>query len=136
MASDNTDDLKKYAATLVTDCVLTDGYVCESVIEDDFLSESSQARLVPAVYLPAWGAAYKAFNSLEDLSVDEKNLKHYRIGFTESGNDYIILFAALLLPARIVNTAPEGVSTISFGRSMKFWINKKSLNVTKHLYYD
>lgn len=136
MASDNTEELKKYAATLVTDCVLSDGYVCEQTTEDDFLSESSQTRMIPAVYLPAWQAAYRAFNALEDVSVDQKNLKHYKIGFTQSGSDYIVLFAALLLPARINNNTPEGFSTITFGRTMKFWINKQTLDVTKHLYYD
>ena len=136
MATDNFEELKEYAASVVTSCVLSDGYVCEKITEDNFLSAPSQDKLIPAIYLSAWTKAYEAFNSLEDLTVDQKELKHYKIGFTETDADYIILFAALLLPARILNKVPEGFNTATFGRTTKFWINKETLSVTKHLYFD
>ena len=135
MAQDNTETIINYAQTQVTQCTLKDGYVCEDITEDDFLSRESLDRLVPAVYLPIWQVAYEAFKNIEHLSSQQKQLKHYRIGVTESDEAYIVLFSALLLPQKIVENTPQGVTNITFGQSTKFWIDKSSLEVKKYLFY-
>ncbi len=135
VAQDNTEAITNYAATQITDCTLADGYICEDISEDDFLSHQSLKQLMPAIYFPAWQVAYDAFQKLEDLSVQQKELKHYRIGMTESDDAYIILFSALLLPEKIVDNSPQGVTNITFGQTTKFWIDKQSLEVSKYLFY-
>lgn len=135
MAQDNTETIKKYAETQVTNCTLTDGYVCENITEDDFLSVESQKQLVPAIYFPAWQAAHEAFQNIEDLTIQQKQLKHYRIGITESDDAYIVLFSALLLPQKIVDNIPQGITNITYGQTTKFWVDKDSLQVTKYLFY-
>lgn len=135
MAQDNTESVNEYAKTQITDCTLADGYICENIAEDDFLTPQSLEKLVPAIYFPAWQAAYGAFKEIEDLTVQQKQLKHYRIGMTESDDAYIVLFSALLLPEKIVDNSPQGVTNITYGQTTKFWIDKKSLQVSKYLFY-
>ncbi len=135
MAKDNTAEVRKYAETQVVNCTLKDGYVCEGISEDDFLSAQSQNKFIPAIYFRAWEAAYESFQNIEDLTIQQKELKHYRIGMTESGDAYIILFSALLLPQKIVDNTPEGVTNITYGQTTKFWVDKESLQVTKYLFY-
>ena len=135
VAQDNTAGIKKYAETQVTNCTLKDGYVCEDISEDDFLSSQSQKKFVPAIYLPAWQAAYEVFQNIEDLTMQQKELKHYRIGMTESDDAYIVLFSALLLPQKIVDNTPHGITNITYGQTTKLWVDKESLQVTKYLFY-
>ena len=129
------EKLEEFARTVIPSCTMTDGYQCVEVMEDDFLSEESIARLTPGPYLVAFNAAYKAFSELAELSIEQRHLKHYRIGFTESDDSYIILFMPLLLPQDIENNQPVGYATASFGKTIKFWIDKNSNQVTKHLFY-
>jgi len=135
MSQSDDQAINNYAATQVTDCSLADGYVCADISEDNFLSNQSLEQLVPAIYFPAWQAAYMSFKDIEDLTIQQKELKHYRIGMTESEDAYIILFSALLLPEKIVDNTPEGVTNITFGQTTKFWIDKQTLEVQKYLFY-
>ncbi|HEC13386.1 MAG TPA: hypothetical protein ENI80_09100 [Acidiferrobacteraceae bacterium] len=125
---------KEFVSHLGQDCTLTDGYVCLNPEEDDFLRPSDNRKLVPGPYLQAWPVAYKDFLGIEELNDSQKQLKHYRIGFTEDANHYIIHFGGLMLP-HIVDGKPTGVMGVTYGLSMKYWIDKKSLKVKKRLFY-
>ncbi len=127
--------LDEYAKTVIPTCTLGDGYRCLDIKEDDFISRESLQRLTPGQYLLAFKVAYEAFSKLPELTVEQRHLKHYRIGFTESPDSYIILFMPLLLPERIENDKPVGYATATFGKTVKFWIDKRSNQVSKHLYF-
>ncbi len=116
------------------DCTLTDGYVCAELEEDDFVSRHDNRLSVPGNYLLAWEIAWRDFQQLPDLDERRKSLKHYRIGFTENADEYIILFDALLLPAINDLGQPDGILTVTYGRSTKYWIGKKNLQINKRLY--
>lgn len=131
------DDVKTAKAWVdahAPDCTLTDGYACADVTEDDFVSRRSGRLSVPGNYLQAWQIALDDFNQLPDLELQYKSLKHYRIGFTESAEDYIVLFDALLLPRIDEHGNPESILTVTYGRSTKYWIDKKTLQIKKRLF--
>ena len=127
--------LENYVKTIVPACTLSDGYQCLDVEEDDFLSRESLDQLTPGQYLLAFKVAYEAFSELPELTIEQRHLKHYRIGFTESADSYIILFMPLLLPQNVENNKPVGYGTATFGKTVKFWVDKQSNQVTKHLFY-
>lgn len=122
-----------YVAGLEEDCILDHGYRCAETSEDDFLSAAAHQRMIPAVYLAAWQASYEDFQSQPDLSAEQKDLKHYKIGFTHNESEYIVLFQALLLP-EIVDGTPQGIIRATFGRSTKYWIDRDTLAVNKRLF--
>lgn len=129
------DILEDYAKSMIPGCTLADGYHCRDVIEDDFLSQESLDLLTPGQYLLAFNAAYEAFSELPELTIEQRHLKHYRIGFTQSSDSFIVLFMPLLLPERIENNKPVGYATATFGKTVKFWVDKKTNQVSKHLFY-
>lgn len=122
----------EYVQGLDIDCTLDHGYRCLDVEEDDFLSHDSDSRLIPAIYLGVWPVVHADFMALEDLSEEQKELKHYKIGFTESESDYVVLFQALLLPA-VVDGEPSGLTRSTFGQSMKYWVDKTSMQIRERL---
>ncbi len=125
---------KAWVEAHAPDCTLTDGYVCADINEDDFIGRRSSRLSVPGNYLSAWPVAKADFDQIEDLSPQQKSLRHYRIGFTENADDIIILFNALLLPRINANGQPDGILTVTYGRSTKYWIDKKSLRIRKRLF--
>ena len=122
-----------YVNRLSDRCTYTDGYVCTELREDNFLSADSEQRLVPGVYLHAWKVAWRDFVSLDNLTSQQKELKHYRIGFTENDQHYIVLFRALLLP-RLVDGKPQEVMQVTYGQSTKYWIEKDTLAISDRKY--
>ena len=127
--------LEDFIKTLIPTCTVGDGYQCLEIEEDDFLNPESLDKLTPGQYLLAFNAAYAAFSELAELSIEQRHLKHYRIGFTESADSFIILFMPLLLPQNIENNKPVGFSTATFGKTVKFWVDKRTYKVSKHLFY-
>ncbi|RTZ58242.1 MAG: hypothetical protein DSZ32_02550 [Gammaproteobacteria bacterium] len=125
---------KDWVDSHAPDCTLTDGYVCGEFIEDDFVTRHDSRLSVPGNYLLAWETAWRDFRQLPDLDEKRKALKHYRIGFTENADEYIVLFDALLLPAIDDNGQPNGILTVTYGRSTKYWIDRKTLRINKRLY--
>jgi len=113
-------------------CTYADGYECYSS-DPNFYSQQAQQSLIPAVYIPAWNSAYKTFLELSELSTEQKKLIHYKIGFAEQDDQIVILFAPLFLPYFDAKE-PQGISTGVFGQSLKFWIDKKTLTVSKHIF--
>ena len=131
------DDVAKARAWVeahAPDCTLTDGYVCSDTTEDDFVGRRGNRLSVPGNYLLAWATAKADFDQIDDLAPARKALKHYRIGFTENATDVIILFNALLLPRINAAGQPEGILTAAYGRSTKYWIDKKTLKIRKRLF--
>ncbi len=120
---------RDFVRGLSATCTYTDGYVCAELREDDFLTPDSERRLVPGAYLAAWEVARRDFSSLDDLTREQKDLKHYRIGFTENDRHYVILFRALLLP-RLVDGKPQGVMQVTYGQTTKYWIDKTTLMIS------
>ena len=129
------EDLEDFVKTIIPTCTMGDGYHCIEVTEDDFLNPESLDKLTPGQYLLAFTAAHQVFSDLPELSIEQRHLKHYRIGFTESADSFIVLFMPLLLPERIEDNMPVGFATATFGKTVKFWVDKKSNQVTKHLFY-
>ena len=119
----STADAKAYVDQLPANCSYDHGYLCPDIEEDNFLSVDSQAAMIPARYLSAWQLAYRDFLAIEELSDQQKDLKHYRIGFTENETDIVILFQALLLP-EVDNGKMTGVLRSTYGQSMKYWLRK------------
>lgn len=123
----------EYVAGLESDCILDHGYRCAETAEDDFLNTEALQRMVPAVYMPAWQVCYEDFLAISDLGAAQKELKHYKIGFTHNDDEIIVLLQALLLP-EMVDGAPQGVIRATFGRSTKYWVDRKSLAINKRLF--
>ena len=135
MAADNMAENKKrdlFLSELDDGCTYTDGYQCHQS-DPRFFSQQALQSLVPAVYLPAWTVAYQAFNELPDLSDAQKSLTHYKVGFAEEDDQIVVLFSPLLLPY-FDGDEPQGISRGAFGQSVKFWIDKAALKVTKQLF--
>ncbi|MDA9982401.1 hypothetical protein N9H39_06620 [Gammaproteobacteria bacterium] len=124
-----------YVRDLDLDCTLTDGYVCANTEEDDFMRPESWQRMIPAVYMRAWQIAYEDFRQIADLSAEQKDLKHYKIGFTENDTQYIVVLLGLALPYIDEQGEPQGITSAVFGRSVKYWIDKKTNQIAKRLFY-
>lgn len=116
-------------------CTLTDGYQCADIEEDKFLTPQSWQRLQPGIYLAVWPVVYEDFLSLADLSAEQKDLRHYKIGFTEDEDHYIVAILGLALPLIDQQGNPVGVSNVVFGRSVKYWVDKRSRQIVKKLFY-
>ena len=129
---DKAKHLQDFIKNLDRSCAYTDGYQCH-LSDPNFYSQEAQKSLVPAVYLPAWTIAYTAFLQLPNLSAEQKELTHYKIGFAEQDDQIVILFAPLFLPYFDAKE-PKGISRGTYGQSLKFWVDKKSLIVTKHIF--
>ncbi|MBX2867243.1 MAG: hypothetical protein KTR18_01100 [Acidiferrobacterales bacterium] len=115
-------------------CGLDHGYQCSEPVESDFIGLDADRAMVPGSYLAAWQVALEAFRSIEDLSSGEKQLQHYKIGFSENETQYVVHFQALLLPS-MSEGEPSGIMRGTFGRTTRYWINKDSMKVEKRLYY-
>ena len=124
-----------YVAQMEIDCTLTDGYVCAEVEEDDFMRPESWQRMIPAAYMRAWQVAYEDHQQIADLTQEQKDLKHYKLGFTENETQYIVVLLGLALPYIDEQGKPNGIVNAVFGRSTKYWIDKKSNEIVKRLFY-
>lgn len=124
-----------YVNQLDIDCTLTDGYMCADVEEDDFMRPESWQRMIPARYMQVWQVAYEDFRQISDLTQEQKNLQHYKLGFTENETQYIVVLLGLALPYVDEQGQPDGIVNAVFGRSTKYWIDKKSNEIVKRLFY-
>lgn len=125
------EQARDYVRTLADDCVYDDGYRCQPGDGGRFESVLSEQRMVPASYLRVWPQAYAAFLKLEELSDEQKQLRHYKIGFDEDEQHIIVLFRGLLLPL-IEHGEASGVMRASFGLSTQIWVDKNSLKVMQY----
>ena len=122
-----------YVRNLRIDCVFDHGYRCKEIQEEDFLDKGAGRRMIPGPYLEAWQASYEDFRAIPELSDEQKQLKHYEIGFTQNETHFIVLFQGLLLPD-IVDGQPVGIIRSTFGLSAKYWVDRKTLQVSKRLF--
>ena len=122
-----------YVGNLNIECTLGDGYQCEPVSEMQLTVEPQ--RLVPAEHLEIWPLVYVDFKSMDELSEAQKQFKHYKIGFGEDAQNYIVILSALLLPE--VNEAGEttGLLRSTLGKSMRYLIDKTSMQIVSRQYY-
>lgn len=118
-----------YVNGLTEDCVYDHGYTCADVAGDDFLKLESEDRRIPGPWLEAWPAALTALVTNEELTTEQKTLRHYKVGFAEDEKHFIVLFDALSLP-RIEDGEVVGLLSSSIGVGSKVWIDKKTLSVT------
>lgn len=123
----------EYVRSLDANCTLDHGYRCVQPEEDDFLGADTDQKLIFGPYLQAWMASYEDFKQITEMTDEQKELKHYKVGFTESDTDYIVLIMGLLLP-EIVEGQPVGLTRSTFGLSTKYWIDKKTLKISKRLF--
>ena len=122
-----------YVRNLQTECIFDHGYRCIEIEEDDFLSPNSDQKMIPGPYLKAWQVCYEDFRTIPDLTDEQKELKHYKIGITQSDSHFIVLFQGLLLP-EIVDGQPVGTIRSIFGLSTKYWVDKTTLEISKRLF--
>ena len=122
-----------YVKNLRVDCVLDHGYRCMDIEEDDFLRPDSDKKMIPGVFLRAWEVSYADFKTIAELTDEQKELKHYKIGFTQNDDNFIVLFQGLLLP-EIVDGVPSGIIRSTFGLSTKYWIDRHTLKINKRLF--
>lgn len=130
---DRYSDAVKFAADK-DGCGLDHGYRCVQRKEDDFIGLESDQRMVPGNYLKAWQVAVADFVTLEELETGQKDLKHYKFGFTETADQYIVHFQALLLP-ELKDGEVEGTIRATYGLTVRYWISKNNLTVEKRLFY-
>lgn len=120
-----------YVRDLTKDCTLTDGYECKEVAEDDFLRPGSWEKMIPARYLAAWEVCHQDFRQLSELTEEQRELRHYKVGFTENDTAYVILLQGLQLPYIDENGKRNGIVSAVFGRSVKYWVDKQSLTIAQ-----
>ena len=116
------------------ECGLDHGYICRSTAESDFLSAEADQNMVSGNYLKAWQIAFEDFQAIDDLAAEQKQLRHYKIGFSENPEQYVVHFQALLLP-NIEDGKASGVIRATLGRTTRYWINKASLTIDRKLFY-
>ena len=115
-------------------CAFLDGYVCSPPKNSDFLNAEAQERMISGNLLKAWQAALTRFQSRPEKIEGQSDLKHYKIGFTESADHYIVLFQGLLLP-QVEQGAAVGFLSQSLGPSIKYWVRKDDFRVEKELLF-
>jgi len=115
-------------------CGLVNGYQCGDQVEDDFVSMSSQHSMVSGNLLEAWQVAVEDFQSQSDQTPEQTRLKHYKFGFTENPDHYVVLFQGLLLPL-VDQGNVVGMSRRTLGRTTRYWINKDTFEIEKKLFY-
>jgi hypothetical protein len=128
-----------YANSLASDCVYLDGYICQT--EGPNPGESSRVYAhatddtgtLPALLVQAWPAAYAHFLADENLNDQQKQLMHYRIGFSKQGNEAIVLFRPLFLP-QMQNGKVVGEMRATIGREIRINVDLKTLKVTRSIY--
>lgn len=113
-------------------CAFLDGYVCPTPDNSDFLNADAQDRMISGNLLKAWQVALLRFESRPKKEPGVSDLKHYKFGFTESEEHYIILFQGLLLP-HMEDGEPVGFLSDSLGTSVKYWVRKDNFKVEKEL---
>ncbi|MEE9448099.1 MAG: hypothetical protein V3V09_09075 [Arenicellales bacterium] len=114
-------------------CTYDDGYICAP--RDEQSLKFNQQEMVPAVYLTAWQVAYEGFLRHESLSAKQKDLQHYKIGFAESADHYIVIFRALLLAEKDENGNVIGLSRGSVGKSIRYEVDKANMQVQRWQFY-
>lgn len=122
-----------YVETLDDGCVYDHGYRCLEAPEDDFSHPDPGRAWTPGPYLDAWSVSYRDFVEIPEMNGAQKQLKHYKIGFTENDTQYIILYQGLLLPM-LENGAITGTMRATYGISTKYWIDKATLTIDKRLF--
>ncbi len=134
-SAESGDPVIDFVKNASEDCAYDDGYVCrEEVVEDPFESSESNDKMLPGAYLKAYSVAQADFASLNHLSEEQRNLKHYKIGFTENATDFIVIFRALVLP-NLTDGKPDGYSHGSFGITTKYGIDKKTYAISDRKLY-
>ena len=123
----------EYVRNLQAECVFDHGYRCIEIEEDDFLGPHSDQNMIPGPYLKAWQACYEDFKEIPELTEEQKDLKHYKIGFTKNDSHIIVLFQGLLLP-EIVDGQAVGTIRSVFGLSTKYWVDKATFEISKRLF--
>lgn len=132
-ADDETEASKAWVMALDNSCVYDDGYVCKRTLEDDFLSPAADSAMIPGLWMIAWSAALSDFNANDELTSDARDLKHYKIGFSQNDEHYIVLFRALLLP-QLKNGEIVGILRTSIGQTTKYWIDRNTFQVAQRQY--
>jgi len=114
-------------------CTLDDGYRCLEVAEKAD-TRPLAGTTIPAVYLSVWALCHRDFLTIEDLTPAQKELRHYRISFQETAKYYVVEFRGLLLPAVDSRGQVSGVLPAVFGRSIRYLVDKNSVQISSRLY--
>jgi len=82
-------------------------------------------------YLKAWNVAYKDFLTIKDLSISQKNLKHYKIHFKIEEQYYIVFFYGKLMN----ESNMQKYHRMIYGREIKYIINKKDFSIVDRVFF-
>ena len=115
-------------------CGFDHGYSCMPQEESDFLGIEADKAMVPGNYLKAFEVAASAFGNEQGLEPAQRDLKHYKIGFSENPDQYIVHFQGLLMP-EVKDGEVIGMTRGIYGRATRYWINKQTLTIDKRLFY-
>jgi hypothetical protein len=129
---------EEYVAGLPDDCTYDDGYTCADTAniantETAFTDGVDSNGMISGTYLWAWNVAWQDFTRLDDLTDEQKKLKHYRVGFSQDRENFIIVLRPLMLPY-MEDGKPAGLSRGTIGPGVKYWIDRESRTITKRLY--
>ena len=120
-------------------CALVDGYRCLAGTKQDYARHYATTPHYSGVFLAGWHVVLEDIKSQSGLTAEQKQLKHYLVGFSENASHFIYSLRALRLP--IVEKV-EGVDQVvglrkeTIGQSMKYWVKKDTLAVDSRLFYD
>jgi|GEM_PF-1686458 len=129
----------QYVENLPRDCVYLDGYICQA--EGPKPGESSRvyahatddSGTLPGSLVQVWPAAYAHFMADENLNDQQKQLMHYRIGFSKQGNEAIVLFRPLFLP-QMQNGEVVGKMRATIGREVRVHVDLTTQKVSRSIY--
>ena len=119
---------EKYVET-VDGCSLGHGYICQQISHQDFKSIEVQDAMLSGNQLRAWNVAFDYFLNLQELTAEQKKLKHYKIGVLEGDENYIVRFQGLLLPSIDKNGNRQGLMRASIGASLEINVSKSQFSV-------
>lgn len=130
---DSVKQSMEYVDSLDGDCVYDHGYRCIEPSGSDFGAPESDRAMLPGPYLEAWSVSHRDFLGIAEMTSEQKRLRHYKIGFSETDTQYIILYQGLLLPM-LENGEVTGTMRATYGISTRYRIDKETLEIDERLF--
>ncbi len=132
-ADEETAQSRRYVQSLSGNCSYVDGYRCAEPAGPGFTGPGVEERLVGGALLSAWQVTWEDFRANEELIPEQRQLRHYRIGFGEDDSNYLVLYRALPMP-RMVAGQPQGIISVPFGRTTVYEVDKATLRIVRRRY--
>ena len=89
---------------------------------------------IEGVHLKVWNIVYKNFINNNYIPKNKKNLRYYSIKISENENQYIVYFGPIISEFILNNKVTKGGGT-ERTKSIEYWINKKTMSITKYIFF-